>query len=755
MIARTRRYPAALTLLLVISAVAALAQAPQTQPTLQPTDPGWPRTFTKGGTTAILYQPQVDSWNDYDKIQFRCAVEVTPAGATEANYGVVEAEADTDVNHDTGTVVLSNMTANVRFQGIPADQAAALSALVKDLLPNRPYVTVSLDRVLAYMHDTPAPAGVQLNLDPPPIYYSSTPAILVVYMGQPEFKPVPNSTLMWAVNTNWVVLMDTKTSLYYLLVGKSWMTARDPVKGPWTAAGQLPSAFSQLPNDAQWADIQKSVPGQPFQVVPSVITSTVPAEMILTNGTPDYSPIVGTSLMYVSNPQMPVFMDLSDSNYYYLVAGRWFSAPAVTGPWAAASASLPAEFSRIPEDSPMAFVLSSVPGTLEAKDAILLASVPHKATITISDATLAVAYQGNPKFVAIPGTPMKYAVNTAYQVINANGQYYCCYNGVWFVSPAPTGAWAVCTSVPAVIYTIPPSCPVYNVTYVQVYSSTPTTVVCGYTSGYSGEYVAATGALMFGAGMLVGAAIADNDCWHPYYPCCYSYGCAGYYHYGYGGYYSAGYAHYGPYGSAGYTAHYNAATGTYSRSAYASDAYGSASVHQAYNPYSNTYAAHGSASNGYESWGGSTVSQGDKWASSGHTTNEATGVTHGWADDSAGQSAQYAHKGDTSAATTGSGDKYAAHDGNVYKNTGSGWQSYNNGSWNNVQKPAGSSSQGQWASHDTQSSLNQDSWSRNYGNSSSRSWGGGGGDRSWGGGGGSWGGGGRSWGGGGRGGGRR
>jgi hypothetical protein len=438
--------------------------------------------------------------------------------------------------------------------------------------------------------------------------------------------------------------------------------------------------------------------------------------------------------MYVSNPAMPVFKDTKSSTFYYLVAGRWFSAPALPGPWTAASANLPAEFARIPEDSPMAFVLSSVPGTIEAKDAVLLASVPHKATITISDATVTVAYQGDPKFVAIQGTPMKYAVNTAYQVINANGQYYCCYNGVWFVAPAPTGPWAVCTSVPAVIYTIPPSCPVYNVTYVQVYSSTPTTVVCGYTSGYSGEYVAATGALMFGAGMLVGAAIAENDCWHPYYPCCYSYGCAGYYHYGYGGYASASYAHYGPYGSASYTAGYNPSTGTYSRSASASDAYGSASVHQAYNPYSNTYAAHGSASNGYQSWGGSTVSQGDKWATSEHTTNEATGVTHGWAEDSSGQSAQYAHKGDTSAATTGSGDKYASHDGTVYKNTGSGWQSNSGSGWNDVQKPSGSPSQGQWGSHDTQSDLNKDSWSRNYGNASSRATGGG--SRSWGGGGG-------------------
>ncbi len=30
---------------------------------------------------------------------------------------------------------------------------------------------------------------------------------------------------------------------------------------------------------------------------------------------------------------------------------------------------------------------------------------------------------------------------------------------------------------------------------------------------------------------------------------------------------------------------------------------------------------------------------------------------------------------------------YAGHDGNVYKNTGSGWQKYDNGSWNNVEKP--------------------------------------------------------------------
>jgi hypothetical protein len=384
---------------------------------------------------------------------------------------------------------------------------------------------------------------------------------------------------------------------------------------------------------------------------------------------------------------------------------------------------------------------------------------------------------------------MKYAVNTGYQVINANGQYYCCDKAVWFVAPAATGPWVVCTSVPQVIYTIPPSCPVYNCTYVQLYSTTPTTVVYGYTSGYSGSYVAATGALMFGAGMLVGAAIADNNCcWYGYHPCYYSYGCAGCYHYGYGGYYGAGHAYYGPYGGAGWHAGYNPATGNYYRGGAAYGAGGARWGGQAYNPWTNTYAQHTGGTNGYKSWGNSYVQQGSNWAQAGHESTARGGV--GYADNSSGQWAEGAHSNVTnsSVARTSSGDTYAGHDGNVYKNTGSGWQKYDgDGNWNDVQKPSSSGSWGQhaqsaqsdwksnwnssnlqsswdshssgsgggWGSHDTMSGLNSDSWSRDRGNGGFGSGGwGGGGSHSWGGGGfggggHSWGGGGRSWGGGG------
>jgi hypothetical protein len=89
----------------------------------------------------------------------------------------------------------------------------------------------------------------------------------------------------------------------------------------------------------------------------------------------------------------------------------------------------------------------------------------------------------------IQGTGRSYAVNTASSVIKAEEKYYCCDQGVWYVADSPTGPWAVCTTVPKEIYTIPPNCPLYNVRYVSVYGSTPDSVRVGYLPGYTGSYV--------------------------------------------------------------------------------------------------------------------------------------------------------------------------------------------------------------------------------------------------------------------------
>jgi uncharacterized membrane protein YgcG len=398
-------------------------------------------------------------------------------------------------------------------------------------------------------------------------------------------------------------------------------------------------------------------------------------------------------LSWVTNSDSDIFYYAPTSQWYFLVSGRWFSAAALgTGPWTYATTSLPADFANIPSDSPRAAVLSSVPGTPEADEAVAQAQMPHKADVDIATTTVNVVYGGPPQFSPITGTTMQYATNTSYQVIQVNGMYYVVSNGVWFVSQSPNGPFAVATSVPQVVYTIPPSSPMYNVTYVQIYDVTPTTVTVGYTSGYNGAYVAA-GVVMLGVGMAMAYS------YHPYYPP--GYGYPVYYHppYPYTGYgyhaaynpytgaYAHGYSAYGPYGGASAGAGYNPTTGTYARGATATGPYGSAAAAQAYNPRTGASASTYQHSNAYGSYGSSVYSKNGETATTSHSSN-AYGTTATAQSSKGGQAAGVSTAyGTTAAGKTADGDQYAKHNGNVYKNTGSGWEQGSSSGWSSVDKP--------------------------------------------------------------------
>src|SRR5262249_6799757 len=227
----------------------------------------------------------------------------------------------------------------------------------------------------------------------------------------PKLQPVKDTPLMFAINTNWDMFYEPGTSQYFLLNEQAWLTTADPLNGPWTPVKSLPGSFSKLPDDPNWADAKKAIPGKPATRIPGVFTSTEPAEMILVDGEPTYSPVPGTKLLYVSNTASVLFLHTGEKQYYFLVAGRWFRAQQLAGPWAAASTDLPEDFRRIPDGHPLAPVRASVPGTEEARDAVLLASVPTKSRVQVGQAPSAsVAYEGTPKFEAISNTEVSYAV---------------------------------------------------------------------------------------------------------------------------------------------------------------------------------------------------------------------------------------------------------------------------------------------------------------------------------------------------------
>ena len=715
-------------------------------------DPGWPRQRIENGNILITYQPQVDDWKDFRELDWRMAVSLTPAGG-KAAVGVVELHGQTIVDNDNKMVLIGNIKIErINFPSLDPSSASQMEQLMRKFLPKS--VSISLHRLVASLPKKESDPGVQLRSGPPAIFVSYKPAILLDVDGQPVRAPIQNANLEYVVNTHWPLFFDPQSSMFYLLVGKQWLTAA-ALEGPWAPVKKLPKEVNMLVKEPEWTNLKKFIPPPPAKrntVVPAVFYSTSPAEVILFNGKPAYELIQGTRLKYATNTTSYLFLYTPTNQYYYLTAGRWFSANSLGGPWTFATSNLPADFVHIPRSSPASQVLASVPGTEEAKDAVLLARVPTTVIVNPSAAaaTVKVTYVGTPQFVLIAGTSLYYAKNTPQTVIKVGDLYYLCFQGIWFVSASPQGPWQTAQSVPQVIYTIPPSSPVYNVTYVTQVTTSDGNVQASYTAGYTGAYVmgVATGVIIVcGTGYYYPPYVAVYPgYWYPvYYPTPYTYGYMTYY-YSPTGAYGVSQTAYGPYGSATRTASYNPYTGTYARTASVSTPYGSAAAGRAYNPYTGAAAATRQGSNAYASWGSSVVTKGGETAYTRHYST-AQGTVGSVKTSSGGKAVGVSTKnGTTAAAKTGSGDMYATRDGNVYKNTGSGWQKYDNGSWTPVQTPPKSVQQAQQQgssfgqSGDSQQiqGLQKEAQNRQRGEQSSQrsqqyQQSGGGGSRSWGG----------------------
>jgi hypothetical protein len=452
--------------------------------------------------------------------------------------------------------------------------------------------------------------------------------------------------------------------------------------------------MAKLPAGQNWDAVKKLVPPPPYSAaVPQIFFSTTPAELILLKGAPIYTRITGTHLLYVTNTDNDLFLNDVEQQYYVLLSGRWFRSAGTGGPWSYAGNNLPQDFMKIPENSPKAHVLASVPGTIEASDAVMLAQIPTTVTVNRAEAEAKAkaTYNGPPQFKPIESTSLQYATNTQDKVIRDGDLYYLCFQGVWFMSTTPDGPWKTADSVPKEIYTIPPSSPVYNVTYVTQINPTATTVQSSTTEGYFG---------MFVLGMTAGLAIAYGTGY--YYPpyvywgpgALYPYYCPRPMTYGAGvaynpwtGGWAAGRAVYGPYGAAGSAAWYNPATGRYGRAASVQGPYGGRTVATAYNPWTGGYGATSQGHNAYSQWGSSVVTRNGETAQTGHVTT-ANGTVAGYRT-STGQHGTVATGANGTVVHGSNNSVYAGNDGNVYRKDSNGsWSKYDNGSWNSVDNTA-------------------------------------------------------------------
>jgi hypothetical protein len=469
----------------------------------------WPRTIPAKGGDVILYQPQIDKLAG-TTLSARAAVSVTKKGATEPVFGAVWVEARIATDTDSRQVGLLDIrVVRVRFSDATEAQEQELAALIEEVLPSW-NLSISQDRLLTALDlaERKSEANDGFENKPPKIIFMHEPAVLVTIDGAPLLVEIENSALKAVANTPFMIISDPRANRFYLYGGSDTWYGAHKVEGPWFVTTTIPEAVRQLqPQDDAPEPNAKERP-------PKIIVATEPTELIVTDGKPAYVAIGTGELMAISNTETDVIMEPASKQLFVLLSGRWYAAPHATGPWTYLEPEkLPPSFKNIPEDSDYGYLLTWVPGTQLAEEAILDASIPQTAAVK-RDATIEVTYDGKPQFESIEGTSLRYALNTEFQVIEAGQKYYCAHEGVWYESTGPNGPWTVATSVPEEIHSIPPSCPVYNTRYVYIYDSTPEVVYVGYYPGYLHSYVY-HGCVVYGTGWRYRPWRSV----HAYYPC--------------------------------------------------------------------------------------------------------------------------------------------------------------------------------------------------------------------------------------------
>ena len=687
----------------------------------KPADEGWPRRFPIGTNSLAVYQPQIEEWSG-NSLSARAAIAITETQSKQPLYGVLWFSARAEIDKVNRLVTLSDFKVKKISLPMAPDKATAFQAAFQSRAEKQVNV-IALDRLLADMainHATTNTAAYEVKNDPPQIIFSTRPALLVLIDGAPVFRPVKGTNVERIINTR--VLIARAQNKFYLRLMDGWLESPS-VNGPWTIASQTPNDLKKALDAAiasKQVDLLDSskrtlVDAIRQNAVPTIYVSTQPAELLQTQGEPQVASIEGTNLIYITNTDNDIFVHAPSQDHYILLSGRWFKSQSMLGPWQYVSGEkLPADFARIPATHAKAAVLVSVPGTPQAKEALIANAIPQTATITRSAASLNVSFDSSPQFKPIESTTLMYAANTSIPVIRVDARsYYAVQNGVWFVATSAIGPWTVATSVPVVIYTIPVSSPLHYVTYVKVYGSTPDVVYVGYTPGYYGTVVTSSSVVVYGTGWYYPAYVGAY--WYGW-PYTYGYGAAFTWGvstgwglaYGYGQWGNVAYAgtradwanpYTGNVGYGGAYTGYNTVTGARyaARGGTNTNVYTGTTVTggaaAAYNPNTGRFSAGqaGTASNVYT--GNSAA------GARGVNYNPNTGVINGGAaggvrDGSTGQVTTggrgfaYNTRTDTGVAV-GNNNVYASKDGNVYRyNQSSGVQQKTSSGWETVQRSA-------------------------------------------------------------------
>ena len=194
---------------------------------------------------------------------------------------------------------------------------------------------------------------------PTDILVSTAPAELLQTEGEPTYKAVENSTLLYVDNSLEEIFKDIESQKNYILLSGRWYASAN-LQGPWEyiASDKLPAAFASIPKGSEKDGVLASVAGTEAAkeaVMDASIPQTAKVERsaakcsVTYDGAPKFVAIENTNLLLAENSNITV-MQAPNNQYYALENGIWFKSNNPDGPWEVAN-ERPSDVEKIPASS--------------------------------------------------------------------------------------------------------------------------------------------------------------------------------------------------------------------------------------------------------------------------------------------------------------------------------------------------------------------------------------------------------------------
>jgi hypothetical protein len=197
------------------------------------------------------------------------------------------------------------------------------------------------------------------NAAPPKIVTEKGAAELLVFVGQPTWKPIEGTDLLYVDNSDSDVFKSTDDQRTFVLLSGRWF-ASPSLDGPWqfVPPDKLPETFKKIPEESPNGHVLGSVPGTELAreaLLDAQIPQTAAVKrsgvklQVEYDGAPQFKAIEGTKLEYAVNTSFSVIK--TGERYYCCHQAVWYVAATPQGPWQVAD-KVPDDIYTIPPSNP-------------------------------------------------------------------------------------------------------------------------------------------------------------------------------------------------------------------------------------------------------------------------------------------------------------------------------------------------------------------------------------------------------------------